>query len=120
MPCTPARRFFVESNPKIMSKTFDQNVEKAQVLVAGIKKNFAEVEKYGIRMENLAKLEEESAKALAMIREVEELREIVSQKLQAANAQLESVKGNYAEIRQAIRLNYPQEQWARFGLMDKR
>lgn len=103
-----------------MSKTFDLNVEKAQVLVAGIKKNYAELEKLGIQWENLSELEKNSTKAIEMITEVEQLRETVSQKLLAANAKLEEVKSGYSSLRQIIKLNYPQEQWSRLGLMDKR
>ena len=55
-----------------------------------------------------------------MIAEVEKMRETVSQKLQAANAKLDEVKNGYSDLRQIIKLNYPQEQWAKFGLMDKR
>lgn len=103
-----------------MSKTFDLNVEKAQTLVAGIKKNYGELERLGIQWESLKQLEENSAQATAMIAEVEQMRETVSQKLQAANSKLEEVKNGYSALRQKIRLNYPQEQWAKFGLMDKR
>ncbi len=46
-----------------MSKTFDLSVEKAQVLVAGIKKNYAELERLGIQWESLKQLEENSARA---------------------------------------------------------
>lgn len=103
-----------------MSKTFDLSVEKAQVLVAGIKKNYVELERLGIQWESLKQLEENSAQATAMIAEVEQMRETVSQKLQAANSKLDEVKNGYSALRQIIKLNYPQEQWAKFGLMDKR
>lgn len=43
-----------------------------------------------------------------------------SRKLDEANAQLNSLKERANVYRKLVKANYPQDQWERFGLMDKR
>ena len=44
----------------------------------------------------------------------------MKKKLQAANEQLYSVKDRADKYRKIIKTNYQQEEWERFGLLDKR
>ena len=103
-----------------MSKTFEQNVEKTTAMTAGIRKNLKEVTSLGIIEKDLISLEAEAQKAIEMIREVENLRAVVSQKLKSANDQLEGIKERSKFFRMIIKNNYPQEEWIRFGITDKR
>jgi len=89
-------------------------------MASGIKKHLSEVAHLGIKAEGLDKLEAEANKAIEMIQEVDALRQIVSEKLQAANEQLADVKELAMGYRQTIKNNFPPEQWEHFGIMDKR
>ena len=65
-------------------------------------------------------IEQDADKAIEMIREVDRLREEVTRKLQKANEQLNSLRDRAAVYRKIIKQNYLQDQWAGFGLQDKR
>jgi len=103
-----------------MSKVFETNALKGKSLATGMKKRIAELEIYGVKEQDLTAMEQDADKAIDMIREVDSLREEVSNKLQAANEQLNSLRDRAFAYRKIIKQNYPQEQWAGFGLQDKR
>ena len=103
-----------------LSKTFETNALKGKSLAAGMKRRIAELEKYGVKEADLAVMEQDADKAIEMIREVDTLREEVTRKLQKANEQLNSLRDRAAVYRKIIKQNYLQDQWAGFGLQDKR
>ncbi|MBQ8760959.1 MAG: hypothetical protein IJZ06_06005 [Bacteroidales bacterium] len=103
-----------------MSKTFEANAEKALTLASSLKKHFNEVENLGISREVLNKLESNAKKAIEMNREVDALRETVSEKLHKANDKLSEVKDLAMDYRKIVKTNFPQEKWERYGVMDKR
>ena len=55
-----------------------------------------------------------------MNREVDNLRETVSEKLHKANDKLKEVKDLAMNYRKIVKMNFPQEKWERYGIMDKR
>jgi len=105
-----------------MSKTFETNALKGKSLAAGMKRKrrIAELEQFGVKEADLTVMEQDADKAIEMIREVDSLREEVTRKLQAANEQLNSLRERAAVYRKIIKQNYLQDQWAGFGLQDKR
>lgn len=103
-----------------MSKTYSDQVEKATLLVAGLKKNFNEVESRGISREQIARLEEAAAEASRMNAEVETLRAEVSEKAAAANKKLAEVKNGIQNAKQIVKRCFDQSRWPDFGVMDKR
>ena len=103
-----------------MSKTFEANAEKALTLASSLKKHFNEVENLGISREVLNKLESNAKKAIEMNREVDALRETVSEKLHKANDKLSEVKDLAMDYRKIVKTNFPQEKWEHYGVMDKR
>lgn len=103
-----------------MSKTFEDNALKAKVLSEGLRQHLSEVEKYGVKETDLLQLEKDVQVAIEMNQKVEALREEVSAQLQAANAALADIKERAMRYRSIIKQNFPQEQWLRFGLPDKR
>ena len=103
-----------------MSKTFETNALKGKSLAAGMKQRIAELEKYGVKEADLTVMEQDADKAIEMIREVDSLREEVTRKLQEANEMLISLRDRATVYRKIIKQNYLQEQWAGFGLQDKR
>lgn len=103
-----------------MSKTFEDCALKIKGIAEGCMKNFDEVSKFGFKENDLKKLSEDADKAIEMIREVEKLREEVSQKLHAANSVLVDMKDRTSGYRRTIKNNYPQEKWGKFRIGDKR
>lgn len=103
-----------------MSKTYSDQVQKAELLVAGLKKNFELVKTRGISMEQIERLEKAATQAALMNREVETLREEVSLKAGAANKKLTGVKNDMQNVKQIIKRCFDQEKWQDFGVMDKR
>lgn len=103
-----------------MSKTYADQVEKAQILVAGLKKNLELVESRGITREQIKQLEEGAQEAALMNKEVEALREQVSEKAARANKKLIEVKNNMLNAKQIVKRCFDQERWPDFGVMDKR
>ena len=114
------RRFMSDLTTITMSKTFETNALKGKSLAAGMKQRIAELEKFGVKEADLTVMEQDADKAIEMIREVDSLREEVTRKLQAANEQLNSLRDRAAVYRKIIKQNYLQDQWAGFGLQDKR
>ncbi len=103
-----------------MSKVFETNALKGKALATGMKKRISEVSKYGVKEAELTAMEQDADKAIEMIREVDRMRAETTQKLEAANAQLNSVRDRANVYRKLIKAHYPQDQWEAFGLMDKR
>ena len=103
-----------------MSKTFETNAEKALAMASCLKKHFNEVESLGISREVLNKLESNAKKAIDMNKEVDALRETVSEKLHKANEKLSEVKDLAMNYRKIIKMSFPQDKWGRYGIMDKR
>lgn len=103
-----------------MSKVFETNALKGKSLASGMKKQLAELSKYGVKEADLSAMEQDADKAIEMIREVDRMREETTLKLAEANAQLNSLRERANVYRKLIKSNYLPDQWERFGLMDKR
>ena len=52
--------------------------------------------------------------------EVERIREELQPKVKNMNSLMAQVKQNYTELKKTIKGYYPQEQWADYGVPDKR
>lgn len=103
-----------------MSKVYSEQVQKAQMLAAGLRKNYEQVKSRGISSEQIAKLEEDAKEAARMNEEVEALRAEVSAKAARANKKLTEMKNNMQDAKQIIKRCFDQEKWIDFGVMDKR
>ena len=103
-----------------MSKVFETNALKGKSLASGMKKKLSELSKYGVKEEDLTAMEQDADKAIAMIQEVDRMRAETTKKLEAANAQLNSLRDRANVYRKLIKANYFPDQWESFGLMDKR
>jgi hypothetical protein len=103
-----------------MSKIYSDQVRKAQMLAAGLKKNFSTVSSHGITEKMIHDLEE-SAKAVdGLNKEIEALREEVGHKVRLINNHVEEMKRAIRQGKLAIKRDFEQEEWQRFGIADKR
>ena len=63
---------------------------------------------------------EELAELAKVNEECDAIREALTAKVKEVNMKLIVVKDKFAEKKKIIKNNYPQEEWARYGVMDKR
>lgn len=103
-----------------MTKTIDIQVEKSTRLIKALKANIAEFQDKGVSTdelddmaENLRRLEESSKAA-------DELRAKLSEQVKTTNNILSQCKEAYAQTKAVVRNNYPQEEWIKYGVTDKR
>lgn len=103
-----------------MSKTIDQQIEKSVTLIKALKHRFSEVADKGVKISDLEVLRIQLEKLQASSKQTDDLREKLSAQIHTTNNILAQVKEQYKDIKETIRANYPQEQWIRFGVIDKR
>lgn len=103
-----------------MSKTYSDQVNKAKVLVAGLKKNYVQIRNLGISIEELSKLESTIAEAEKLNNEVERLHSEINETSMQANRKLIAVKEKALEFKRIVKRYIGINKWADFGVMDKR
>lgn len=103
-----------------MSKTYSDQLNKAKVLVAGLKKNYEQIRNRGISLEELDNLESSISEAEKLNSEVERLRLETSEVATQANKKLVTVKDKAVEFKRIVKRYNDISKWADFGVMDKR
>lgn len=103
-----------------MSKTTDQQIEKSKTLVNALKQRFSEVSSKGVRMKDLDDLLCQLEKLQTSSKQTEELRKQLSAQVHTTNVILAQIKKQHKDIKDIIRVNYPQEKWISFGVLDRR
>ncbi len=103
-----------------MSVTNLNEIDKAAVLVAGLRKHHNEMEAIGITTDALNRLEE-AAKALRQKdAEVDELRRQANNKAHENMDLIADLKAQMLTMRKAVKGHYPQYEWIKYGVQDKR
>ena len=103
-----------------MSKTFENKANKAKMLAVSMKQHLNELSAKGVKQNTLDSLIITCDQAIKLDQEIDQIRMETSVKLKEANAVLNNVMTEYNELRSIIKNYYPQEQWSKYGLMDKR
>ena len=103
-----------------MSKTIDLQIENSRVLIEGLSKNIETLRDKGIVSDELQAMTADLERLKVANDECDKIREELSQKVKNMNAILSGVKEAFAEKKRIIKVNYPQEQWIRYGVQDKR
>lgn len=103
-----------------MSKTIDLQIEKVNTLIKGLNSNANEMAKYGITSNDIAEMETLNGKLTEANKECDAIRAELSEKVKAMNTTLIQVKERFQETKRTIKNNYPQYDWAKYGVMDKR
>ena len=103
-----------------MSVTNLNEIDKADVLVAGLRKHLKEAQALGITTDALNRLEE-AAKALRQKdAEVDELRRQANIKAHENMDLIADLKAQMLAMRKAVKGHYPQYEWIKYGVQDKR
>lgn len=103
-----------------MSKTVDLQIEKSSNLINGLRKNIGELDPQKFNNGELDAMAADLKQLAAASKECDEMREVLSKKVNAMNDILSRVKVAYADKKKIIKTTYPQEQWTKYGVTDKR
>ena len=103
-----------------MSKTYDDQIKKVETLIAGYRKNLSLLKDKGVSEERLKKMETAIAELVVCNAENEKLRKELNEKTHSASMKLADVKDEFQTCKKIVKMNYPKEQWFRFGISDLR
>ena len=103
-----------------MSKTIELQIEKSQGLIGGLRKHLRQGVGGGVNEQEIDQMELTLGQLRAANQECDRLREELAPKVKHMNELLATVKGAYAEKKKTLKGYYPQEQWADYGVPDKR
>lgn len=73
-----------------MSKTYSDQLDKAKVLIAGLRRNYEQIRNRGISLENLTDLENAISEAEILNGEVERLRSEINEALAAGQQKVDN------------------------------
>ncbi len=102
-----------------MNKIYTDQIEKAHSLSDGIRQHKEKLQKQGISLHT--ETLDNCRRALEEIAQKQDDAEAVLKEIRnEAHKLLEQVKEQIADIKTPIKLNFPFEAWAQFGIADKR
>ncbi len=103
-----------------MSITILNEIDKAKVLVDGMRKNLDKAKQLGIDAPALDRLEKAFTDLKIKDDELDALRRRATLKVKENNELLADMKEQMLSMRKAVKQNYPQQEWISFGVQDKR
>jgi hypothetical protein len=103
-----------------MSVTNLNEIDKADVLVAGLRKHLKEAQEVGITTDAINRLEEASKNLRQKDKEMDEMRRQATLKTRENQNLLADLKAQMLEMRKAVKARYPQNEWIKYGVQDKR
>lgn len=111
---------FTTSTILIMSKTIDLQVEKSRSLIEGYRSHLSELQGRGVSADQLDRMDQNIQRLIAAGEECDRMRAALSEKVRDTNAILQAVKDEFLQQKQIVKAAYDQEDWRRYGIMDKR
>ena len=103
-----------------MSVTNLNEIEKADVLVAGLRKHLKEAQEIGITTDAINRLEEAAKDLRQKDAEVDKLRRQATLKAHENLELIADLKAQMLSMRKAVKDHYPQYEWIKYGVQDKR
>ena len=103
-----------------MSVTNLNEIEKADVLVAGLRKHLKEAQEIGITTDAINRLEEAAKDLRQNDAEVDKLRRQATLKAHENLELIADLKAQMLSMRTAVKARYPQYEWIKYGVKDKR
>ena len=104
-----------------MSKpTYAEQISGAQVMVAGLRGNAAQVNRRGIDDQFINKLDSDRLTAATLNDQQEKLKADLKMKTAELEAKLSELDKQMREARKIVKLDFTQTQWKEFGITDKR
>ncbi len=103
-----------------MSKTINLQIAKSRRLIDGLRSNPDVMTRLNISDSELSAMSNMLEELAVMGRECDELRGKMSVKVKQSNELLAKIKDEFATKKKLVKVNYPQEEWLRYGVEDKR
>lgn len=103
-----------------MSKTIDLLVEKVHSFTEGLSRQKEDAARCGIADSDIEQLKQNMELLLKAGKECDTLRAELSTKVKHMNNILNESRELFFETKKKIKMSHPQEQWASFGIADKR
>ncbi len=103
-----------------MSVTNLNEIEKAEVLVSGLRKHHKDVQEIGITTDAINRLEEAAKDLRQKDAEVDKLRRQATLKAHENMELIADLKAQMLSMRTAVKARYPQYEWIKYGVQDKR
>ena len=103
-----------------MSKTVELQIEKSRSLSQGLRKHLNSGVGGGVTNAEIDQMDQQLQALEQANAEVERLREELAPKVKYMNSIMAEVKAAYADKKKTLKGYYPQEQWATYGIPDKR
>ena len=103
-----------------MSVTNLNEIEKAEVLVSGLRKHLKDVQEIGITTDAINRLEEAAKDLRQKDAEVDNLRRQATLKAHENMELIADLKAQMLSMRTAVKTRYPQYEWIKYGVQDKR
>ena len=103
-----------------MSVTNLNEIEKAEVLVSGLRKHLKDVQEIGITTDAINRLEEAAKDLRQKDAEVDKLRRQATLKAHENIELIADLKAQMLSMRTTVKARYPQYEWIKYGVQDKR
>lgn len=103
-----------------MSKTIDLQIEKSERLIEGLRAHMEEFKDKGVSESDLDAMADNLKRLSDSSKAAEAIREKWSNQVVTTHNILVQVKEAYAKTKAVVRNNYPQEEWIKYGVSDKR
>ena len=103
-----------------MSVTNLNEIEKAEVLVSGLRKHLKDMQEIGITTDAINRLEEAAKDLRQKDAEVDKLRRQATLKAHENMELIADLKAQMLSMRTAVKARYPQYEWIKYGVQDKR
>jgi hypothetical protein len=103
-----------------MSVTNENQIQKSRLLIDGFRKHINELQAKGVTENELKRMESDLEALSAANKECDAIRAEMRAKSQNARKILTDVKEIFVEKKKIIKSNYPQEEWIKYGVTDKR
>jgi hypothetical protein len=103
-----------------MSKVIKDQVQKAETLISGLRKNSEISGKAGLNADLIAALETDVKLLNEQNQELEQLSEQEKSASRSANKKLIEVRKRFQEIKQKVKKSTDLSKWAQVGILDKR
>ena len=103
-----------------MYQIFKDQIEKSKLIISGVKRTQRLGREAGVEEGTLLKMEDDCKRIEAISAEIDKLNEELRRKSDEAHAVLSSLKSRTQTVKKAIKSNYDQTWWVKFGIPDRR
>ncbi len=103
-----------------MSVTNATQIKKSRDLIDGFRKNINLLRSKGISEQVLDRMTQAVNSLAEADHECDEIRAEYKKKSTKTREILTEVKQTFVEKKKLVKLNYPQDEWIKFGIVDKR